>query len=273
MATLHICLFGQFHARRDEQPITTLHMPRVQELLCYLLLNPAYGHSRDTLAGRLWGNDASGAARKALRQTLWQLQGALDKGTTADEPPVLLIQRDSIALNAAADLWLDTSRLERVGALVREVPGARLDAEQARALEEAIDLYRGDLLDGWYQDWCLFERERLQSLYLGLVNKLMGYCEANRRYEAGLEYGARILRVDRARERTHWRMMRLYYLLGDRTAALRQYQLCVAALKEELDLAPAARTQALYQHIRFDQATGDSRRRRSPRAQHRRAPA
>jgi hypothetical protein len=90
-------------------------------------------------------------------------------------------------------------------------------------------------------------------MYLIMLDKLMGYCEAHRKYEAGLVCGVVSLRYDLARERTHWRMMRLHYLAGDRTAALRQFERCVAALDEELGVRPAKRTVALYEQIRSDQ--------------------
>ena len=42
-------------------------------------------------------------------------------------------------------------------------------------------VYRGDLLEGCYQDWCLFERERLQNAYLAMLDKLMVRCHGDRR--------------------------------------------------------------------------------------------
>jgi DNA-binding SARP family transcriptional activator len=80
----------------------------------------------------------------------------------------------------------------------------------------------------------------------------MAYCEAHQQYEAGTEYGAKILRYDRARECTHWRLMRLHYLAGDRAGALRQYERCVAALDQELGVKPSQRTAALCEQIRAD---------------------
>ncbi|HYO90651.1 MAG TPA: bacterial transcriptional activator domain-containing protein, partial [Pyrinomonadaceae bacterium] len=127
-----------------------------------------------------------------------------------------------------------------------------LDDDSARMMREAVSLYQGDLLDGWYQDWCLYKREQLQNIYLTMLDKLMDYCEAHHQYEEGLDYGARILRYDRASERTHRRLMRLQYLAEDRTAALRQYERCVAALKEELGVRPAKRTVLLYEQISAD---------------------
>jgi len=58
---------------------------------------------------------------------------------------------------------------------------------------------------------------------------------------------------DRARERTHRRMMRLYYLTGDRAEALRQYERCAVALEEELGISPSKNTIAIYNQIQADQ--------------------
>src|SRR5207249_3587633 len=125
----------------------------------------------------------------------------------------------------------------------------------AQIVRNAIELYRGDLLEDCYQSWCLYERQRLQHLYLTMLDKLICYSEANYEYEAGLDYGMRILQYDRAHESTHRRLMRLYYLAGDRTGALRQFGRCVIALKEELDVLPAEPTMSLYKQIRENRST------------------
>jgi DNA-binding SARP family transcriptional activator len=89
-------------------------------------------------------------------------------------------------------------------------------------------------------------------MFLMMLDKLMAYSEAAGRYENGISYGARILGCDRAREHTHRRLMRIFYLSGDRTSALRQYDRCVTALREELGVKPARKTTALLDQIRDD---------------------
>jgi DNA-binding SARP family transcriptional activator len=93
----------------------------------------------------------------------------------------------------------------------------------------------------------------LQQIYLALLEKQMAYCETHGDYVTGLDCGTCALRYDMAHERIHRRLMRLHYLAGNRTAALRQYERCVAFLRQELDVTPARRTVALYEAIRADQ--------------------
>jgi DNA-binding SARP family transcriptional activator len=255
MPTLNVQLFGKFSARRNGYELANLDSGRVKELFCYLLLHRNRAHSRRALAAQFWGDFAAAQAAKYLRQSLWQLQGALDANLQPVDSRVLLVTPDSIWVNPDADLWLDVAVFENACALVQGVPGRVLDVCSLETLERAVELYRGDLLEGWFDDhdWCLFERERLQSMYLALLDKLMGFCEVHRQFDRGIDYGTRILRLDRARERTHFRLMRLHYLDGDRTAALRQYERCVAALQEELGVSPARRTRVLCQQIKSDE--------------------
>ena len=130
------------------------------------------------------------------------------------------------------------------------MPGDELGGRALRLSREALTLYRGDLLEGWYQDWCLFERERLQRMYLDLLEQHLVYCETHGEYKLGQKCGVDALRCDLAQERFHRHLMYLYYLSGDRTAALRQYERCEALLAEELEVEPSERTRALYGQIR-----------------------
>jgi len=205
------------------------------------------------LADLLWGNNSTTQSTGYLRKALWQLQSALDSQTEPINGRLLLVDPGWVQLNPEADLWLDVAVFEQAFSLVQGVPGKELDHQRVQTLRSAVDLYRGDLLEGWYQDWCLYERERLQQMYLIMLDKLMAFCEAHGDCEAGLVYGFLVLRHDRARERAHRRLMRLHYLTGDRTAALRQYERCVAALDEEFGVRPVKRTVTLCEQIRADQ--------------------
>lgn len=251
MIALQIGLFGRFEISCSGKPVAGLEGRKVQELLAFLLLQRPRAFSREYLAELLWGQRAPAQSRKYLRQTLWQVHSALAAfGVEAERSAPLQVDDQWVCFNQQCPLWLDVAAFEAAYGAAQGIAGRDLDDDRAAALRQAVGLYNGDLLEGCYADWCLFERERLQNMYLAMLDKLMVHCEVNGDFEAGLGFGALILRVDRARERTHRQMMRLYGLARQRTDALRQYQRCVEALREELDVAPSPRTVELAAQLR-----------------------
>ena len=253
MPTLTIQLFGKFSVRRNERVLDGFDARKVQELFCYLLLQREHSLARETLASVLWPETTTAQSKKSLRQALWQLQSALGSQTASLNERVLHVEPEWVQLNARADLWLDVAVFEQTYNLIQKIPGQELDTSTAQHLQDVVQLYQGPLLEGWYQDWCLLERERLQNMYLSMLDKLMSYCEAHHDYETSILYGMRIMCYDRGRERTHQRLMRLNYLLGNRAEALRQYERCAVALEEELGVKPSKSTTTLYKQIQADQ--------------------
>jgi len=251
MPKLHFHLFGKFAADCDQQPLKGLDASKDQELLSFLLIRSNQHHGREALAAMLWGDNSTERSKKYLRQSLWHLQAILDS-VPGKQPAPLLIEHDWLRVNPANPPWCDVEEFEKAVASTEGIPGKQLTDTQAGILKSAITQYRGDLLTGWYQDWVLFERERLQNKYLLALDKLISYSQCHQEYELGQDYATTILRYDPARERTHRELMRLYYLAGDRTAALRQYDRCVRALKRELDVRPERHTINLYERIKLD---------------------
>lgn len=251
MQPIRISLFRKFCVEHDERELVGLDSLRVQELFGYLLIYRSRPHTRDRLAGILWRDSPASQAKKYLRQALWQLQSCLN-GANAGPLPLVQVNADWIQANVTPRLSLDVDTFERTYALVRGTDGRELNVEQVAALKTAVALYRGDLLEDWYHDWCIFERERLQNIYLAMLDKLLHYHEYIGAYEAGMSYGMQLLRCDRAHERTYRSLMRLHYLAGDRTGALRQFRRCEKVLHRELNVAPSRRTRELYRQVQSD---------------------
>lgn len=252
MTIMRIDLFGKFDISCNGAVVAGLEGRKAQELLAFMLLQRPRAFSREYLAELLWGQRAPAQSKKYLRQTLWQIQSALAAHCQEEDATPLTIDGEWVRANQDCALWLDVAVFEAAYDLAQGTPGSDLDDARAEGLRQAVQLYRGDLLQGCYEDWCIFERERLQNMYLAMLDKLMDCCQQHGQYELGLGFGNTILRFDRARERTHRRIMRLYYLAGDRTSALRQYEQLVRALHEELDVKPSKRSVALFQQIRSD---------------------
>ncbi len=262
---IQVRLFGEAELRRSGRPLTA-PPGKALELLGYLLIHRDRIHTREVISELLWPDIEPGAARKYLRQTLWRLNTTLQDqpnepgeaaepgavGETARE--LVVVDPHVVRINPAASCWLDVDAFEESYAKVRDTSGHALSDDQARMVEYALGLYRGDLLATWYHDWCDHERDRLRHAYLAMLDQLMGYCEARGLYAKGVGFGQAVLRHDAAREHTHRQLMRLHYASGDRTAALRQYERCTSVVNHEFGVGPSADTTSLYEYIRADRA-------------------
>ena len=248
MNHLYISLFGKFCVTFRGETELAFESKKVQELFFYLLLHAKRPHTREKLAEILWQDSSPTASKKYLRHTLWQLQSTLDDVSL--EHDMLLVDTEWIQINPNAIYWLDTQIFETAYRLAQNTPGSELSPVIVQELIDAVLLYKGDLLENWYHEWCLFERERLQNLYLTLLFKLMVYCEYAQEYETGIMYGMKMLKCDQAREQTYRQLMRLHFLADDRIGALRQFERCKLVLQQELNVNPAQRTLDLVKQIR-----------------------
>ncbi len=248
---LEVRLLGSGSAQVDGRRLPGFPNQLPYLLFCYLLLNRGQACRREQLAALFWPDVPTPVSLKHLRNALWRLRHLLETAGVSFDAYVdvsegLVTLRPA---SAASPYWLDIEVFEQVTTAWQTVPGPNLSLEQVAQLQDAVDLYAGDLLQGLYQDWCLYDRERFYLLYLNTLSKLLAFHEAHGNCERGLEVGRRILACDNTRESTHRQMMRLYWQAGDRSAALMQYRSCAQALRNSLNAVPMAATELLYQQI------------------------
>jgi DNA-binding SARP family transcriptional activator len=243
-AEIEFTLLGKFAARRSGTAVLDHAGRKVQELVAYILLHPNRQHRREAIASVLWPDSDREQSLKNLRQTLWLLHRELPPGPKGDS---LLVQEGEwLGIGSLEGIWVDAIAFE--DAYRKGVAGIKDEEPFATA----VKLYRGSLLEGWYNAWCTGERERFREMYFSLLAKLMQLHEARKEYDIAIAYGTLALQQDPAKEVVHRMLMKLRYLMGDRTGALRQFERCKEALLRELDVEPAEETVTLYEEIRSD---------------------
>jgi predicted ATPase/DNA-binding SARP family transcriptional activator len=255
MARIDLFLLGPPRLERDGVPLQ-FDTRKILALAAYLAVSGAGAEaarlSRDSLLALLWPELEPSRARAVLRRNLSLLRSALEREW-------LVVDRQTVSTDAEADFRLDVDQFTR---LVRAWeshghPQEQVCPECLKALTEAVALYQGDFLEGFglrdsvaYDDWQFFQAEGLrQELASALERLVRGHC-ADGNLEAALPYARRWLALDPLHELAHRQLMQLYAQTGRRSAALRQYTECVRILDEELGLAPAEETTALYEQIR-----------------------
>jgi DNA-binding SARP family transcriptional activator len=239
---LRLCTFGGLRVERDGQ---LLHLPtqKARDLIAYLVTFRGRSHPRAVLAGTLWPDLPEDKARRRLSDTLWRVRQILDDCVAADE--------ESIWLSYDRPLWLDVEQLQDA---IANLDPENQDPQRVR---EALALYHGPYLDGLYLDWVLLERERLQGCYLEALDALLASYKLRGDYHAALHVTQQLVATEPLHEAAHRELMRLYHLLGRDAEAIAQYRQCEKLLRQELDVAPAPETRAVYEAL-VRRATADT---------------
>lgn len=251
---LQLSLLGKLQIEQDSKPITGFVSTKVQALLSYLAVT-GRPHDRQTLATLLWGEMPDAEAKANLRTALFNLRKLV--------APYLIIDRQAIAFNRERAYRLDVEIFQNslgvAGILEQSRPTGIAQASNLSLphLRQAVELYRGDFLEGftvreapYFEEWLIGQRERLRQLVIQALHMLAIQHTQRGEYAAGIDYTTRLLAIEPWREEGHRQMMILLARSDQRSAALAQYETCRRILADELGVDPLPETTALYERLK-----------------------
>ena len=247
-STVRIRLFGEFDLRLGGRGLASPESARIESLLAFLLLHRDVAVSRQRVAFLLWPDSTGPQARTNLRHVLHGLRRRLPNTEEFVE-----ITPRTLRWRPDAAYWLDTAAFEDLlarGAGLPTPPGEAGNggaADRRAALEQAVEIYRGDLLEGCDEGWLTDERDRLRNLLLEALTELAGLFEAAGQFTEAISHVERLLRGHPLHEDAYRRLMRLHDARGDHARALRVYHVCSSTLEHELGVEPSPATRAAYQ--------------------------
>jgi oligopeptide transport system substrate-binding protein len=230
---VHFYFLGGFDMRCNQQALLKPPTQKSQSLLAYLVLQRKQPRSREHLINLFWGERPEQKARRSLTTALWHLRRCLPKGN------YLLSDYSSVQFNPQENVWVDVDEFSQL-----------VQSDEPKGLIKALNLYGGTLLDGFYDDWVINERYRLEIEYQETLARLMIIQQFDGKYPEALKTAQCLVENDALREDAHRVIMHAYSQMGQNQAALQQYQRLCQALKQELGIEPAYETRELYQAIR-----------------------
>jgi DNA-binding SARP family transcriptional activator/pimeloyl-ACP methyl ester carboxylesterase len=229
MARFSVRTFGFPEIRRDDQACP-LALRKGLALLIYLA--EAKGPvGRDVIATMLWPESAEEVARARLRRLLHRLQLPLSGD-------VLTTDRSTVRWSSAIDLQVDSHVFEQ--------------ACDRGEFERACCLYQSDFLEGFspgdcpqFDEWAFFRREALRGRAIQALERVVHEKNAAGDYAAAATHAGRLVALDPLSEVYGRHLIRNLLLAGDRAAAERHLKALTQRLRDELDVAPEAKTRAL----------------------------
>jgi predicted ATPase/DNA-binding SARP family transcriptional activator len=235
-AKLAISLFGPFTVLVNGAPLPRLHSRKQEALIALLALRHNRPVERAWLAGMLWPDASASQGLATLRRYLTDLRRVLGPEARRLCSPTV----SSLALDltgAVVDLLLFDWAVAQSG-------GASLD--------QAVDLYRGPLLEGWIEEWVFEERSCREESVLGALEKLTAGALARDDLGAAERYLRRAVAIDPLRESAQRGLMEIQARGGSYAGALLTYRELCERLYKELNSAPHPQTTALFQQLRAE---------------------
>jgi DNA-binding SARP family transcriptional activator len=224
---LQVRLLGELEVKRHGATILSPPSQRPWALFAYLALSPR-PLARADLAARFWPDVLDASARASLRSALWTLRRAVGEW--------LVVDRDRVGLCQDRPPWVDVREFERLAAQGRQ--------------QQALELCRGDLLEGLDDEWALAKRQRHRERVVELLEALAEGAQARGAVREALEWTRQQAERDPLDEAVHRRLMGRLEAAGERAAALRVYQSFSERLRHQLRVAPSPLTREVAERLR-----------------------
>src|SRR5215207_6464054 len=221
---------------------------RARDILCFIASRRHRRVSKDTIIDAFWGESDFGSVEKNFHPTISHIR----KGLNSNQPlkqNFLLYRDGDYQLNPEFSYRIDTEEFDR---LVAEGDAARRarDAESfVKTYEEAASLYRGEFMQGSYDEWVEEQRSYYREQYLRILEILAQTAQKSEDWARSLTLAQQILREDPFREDVHCHLLRAHAAQGNRVAVREQYETLRKLLHKELGVEPAAETQRIYKEL------------------------
>jgi DNA-binding SARP family transcriptional activator len=192
----------------------------------------------------LWPDSSEDQALANLRTLLFHLRRNLPLVV-----PYIRVERNTLQWHTDDSLEIDALQFEHALAQADQAEKQGDARAQVKHLQNAVDLYRGDLLPSFYEEWILAERETLQQRFASALETLITLLERHGNVQGAIGAAQRLLRHNPLHEAIYTRLMELYAATGMVAEALRVYHTCATTLERELGVEPGANTRQAYERL------------------------
>ncbi len=238
---INIRLFGAPRVEIDGQLMDRFHSQRVSSLFFYLTLAER-AQVRPALAALLWDEVDAAQASANLSKTLYHLPAVVKPWVEAN--------RTAIGLRLPAAATVDVQRFTELHRCAM-TPGLHPET-RAGYFQQALDLYRGELLHGsgggsatGFARWLDDERRRYRDLAVVAHSELLAHHAERKAPLQAIRHATALLTLDKTHEATYRQLIDLFVRLGQPDAAADVYRTCCRSLQDAMGAAPSAETTAV----------------------------
>ncbi|MEO9028673.1 MAG: tetratricopeptide repeat protein [Ktedonobacteraceae bacterium] len=225
-------------------PVTRWRMARAMELF-FFLLETGHPLRKEQITIALWPEQDGEQIDSTVRTTIYYLRKALGERSVVFQAGLYSLNLSELG----GKIWYDVEVFNELYSQAKQALEDESDDSAASAFKKMLHLYNGDYVQPFYNNWCIFRRDKLRQAYMDAHHQLAFIAWRREDWDNSLHHWQHLLVMDACHETAHYGIMRCYLQQGKRELALRQFQSCSQILREELQTTPKASLQKLYRSI------------------------
>lgn len=238
---IYVYCFGNFKVlfKKDSKSIQW-KTTKAQELFAYLIKYSNKAVSKDKILEDIWPDMNPEQTSVWLHTYIYQIRNVLKKvgikkGLVYENKGYSLISKGIID---------DVYKFKK---LIKNSKKCERMQDKIEYLKQAISLYKGDYLEGFYNKWIVEEKYYLEEIYISSLEHLAKIYIENKEYKKAVKYLEKMLKKDPLLEKAHEMLIMIYDKTGNRIAGINQYENYCEVLKNELGIEPKIEIKNLYE--------------------------
>ncbi|HKO96889.1 MAG TPA: BTAD domain-containing putative transcriptional regulator [Pyrinomonadaceae bacterium] len=221
---------------------------RARDILCFIVSRRHHRASKDTIIDTFWGETDFDVVEKNFHPTVSHIRKALNSNQPLKQN-FLLYRDGDYQLNSEFSYRIDVEEFDRLVSEGESARRARQFEQCIAAYDSALELYRGEFMQGSYEPWVEEQRTYYREQYLRLLEALAGVAQTSEDWPKAMQLAQLIIREDQFREDIHCVLIKAHAAMGNRGAAKEHYEGLKRLLESELGVEPSPETRKLYQQL------------------------
>lgn len=221
---------------------------RSRDIFCYIATRKHRRVPKDVLIEAFWGDEEFEAIEKNFHPTISHIRKALNS-RQAFKQNFIVFRDGAYQLNPEFSYLIDSEQFVDAIEAAETAKRNKDDNALRDSLETAYSLYRGDFMDGSYEDWAEEQRPFYREQFSRVVNALAKLSVSEKRWTDALKFANEILTTDPYREDLHRLVMKVLAAQSKRTAVKEHFESLQELLRQELGVPPAPETAGLFKEL------------------------
>lgn len=221
---------------------------RARDIFCYIATSKHRRVAKDVLIEAFWGDEELETVEKNFHPTISHIRKALNSRQQLKQN--FIVFRDgAYQLNPELSYFIDTEEFVASISLAESAKKEKDDEAAREHLERAYELYRGEFLEGSYDDWAVKQRDFYREQFSRVIGGLAKLSVVERKWTEALKFANEILAIDPYREDLHRLVLKVLSAQGKHAGVKKHFEGLRALLRNDLGIEPSAETKRVYKEL------------------------